>query len=136
MHSGPSPGTREARTRGVAFTLSMGWTVLVLARDVEAGFGALPSLEGVVMLVLGLPLIAGAAVAMMAVLLRRREAPRIAQVVLGGFFALALLELAVDDERSSHLLRLLLNLGLPLAWLAWFSFSPEVPRLFVNGPRR
>ena len=32
--------------------------------------------------------------------------------------------------------RLVVNLVISISWLAWFTLSPDVPRLFINGAQR
>jgi hypothetical protein len=124
------------RAQGFGFILSMGWTVLGLVRGLAADVAFLPSAGAVIATTLQGALIVGSAACLLSVLLRRVEAPLLVKVVMGVFAAFDLLGFVLEPFGAGSLGRLVVNLFVSLSWIAWFTLSPDVPRLFVNGARR
>lgn len=134
------PSTKAAsqfgRAQGFAFIISMGWTVLGLVRGLAADAAYLPSVAAMVAIVLQAGLIGGAAGCLWAVAFRQASAPTFVKVVMGLFAAFDLLVFIFEPFGVESLGRLVVNLFISLSWVAWFTLSPDVPRLFVNGARR
>ncbi len=134
----PSAKTASAfgRAQGFGFIISMGWTVLGLTRGVAADAAFLPSVAAMVAVVLQAGLLGGAAGCLWSVLLRRADAPMLVKLELGVYATFSLIVFVFEPFGAESLGRLLVNLFISLPWVAWFTLSPDVPRLFVNGERR
>lgn len=134
----PSANTasRFGRAQGFGFILSMGWLVLGLARGFAAHAAFLPAVAAMVAIVLQAALIGGAAGCLLFVLLRRADAPTLVKVVLGVYAAFNLIVFVFEPFGAESLGRLVVNLLISVPWVVWFTVSPDVPRLFVNGAQR
>jgi hypothetical protein len=128
--------SKLGRAQSFAFIISMGWTVLGLARGIAADAAELPSAGAVVAVGVQGLLVVGSAACLLSVLLRRVEAPMLVRVVMGVFAAFDLLVFAFEPAGAGSVGRLVVNLVISLSWIAWFTLSPDVPRLFVNGAHR
>lgn len=128
--------SRFGRAQGFAFIISMGWTVLGLARGIATDVESLPSPGALVAIGVQGALVVGSAESLLAVLLRRVEAPTLVRVVMGTFAAVDLLLFVFEPFGAGSLGRLVVNLVISISWVAWFTLSPDVPRLFINGAQR
>jgi hypothetical protein len=128
-----SPPTRSlAASKAVfAFVVSMAWTAIMFVRDSVAAY----ELFGPGVALFGLLPALGVVVMTLMVVARHPAAPRLVQVGMTVLLMLNAFVWVTNPQRFqlNALGPMLFNGGLALTWLAWFTTSGEVKRLFVRS---